>query len=73
MSRASSRNAGESEWVNSSFFDEEPAAKTRRVPRLEGSFMDSSFDLQKGCDVKDFTEGDTVPAELIDLIGSVKL
>lgn len=73
MSRASSGNAGVSDWVNSSFFDEEPVAKTRRVPRLEGSFMDSSFDLQKGCDVRDFTEGDTVPAELIDLIGSVKL
>jgi hypothetical protein len=35
--------------------------------------MDSSFDLQKGCDIKDFSEGDTVPAELLDLIGSVKL
>jgi len=74
MSRASTRNAGVSDWVNSSFIEEKsPAVIRRRVPRAEGSFMDSTFELQQGCDVKDFSDGDTVPAELLDLIKSVKL
>ena len=72
MSRASSRNAEVSDWVNSSFFEEVPAVR-QRTGRMDGSFMDSSFDLRNGCEVKDFSDQDTVPAELIDLIKSVKL
>jgi len=74
MNRASQRNAGVSDWVNSSFFEEEaPVSTHRRIPRSEGSFMDSSFELQQGLEVRDFSDEDTVPAELIDLIKSVKL
>lgn len=73
MSRASSRNAEVSDWVNNSFFQEEAPAVRHRAGRIKGSFMDSSFDLRNGCEVKDFSDEDTVPAELLDLIKSIKL